>query len=91
MQICFAMLYYDARVATGDPARYLERVPLHRELPRALAARGHTVDVVYLYPHDRSHAEGGVRHHFVAPGPAAWALGRAAQALGREAALFEPA
>jgi glycosyltransferase involved in cell wall biosynthesis len=91
VNICFAMLYYDAHAASADPARYLDRVPLHRELPLALAARGHTVDVVYLYPHHRCLVEGGVRHHFVAPGRAAQALGRMARALGREPALLEPA
>jgi glycosyltransferase involved in cell wall biosynthesis len=91
VKICFVILYYDARAASADPAAYVDRMVLQRELPRELAARGHQVDVVYLYPHDLQYEHAGVTHHFVSPGRIGRVLGGAARALGREAAMFEPA
>ena len=58
MRVCFASLHYDTSVVSPDGERYLARVPFHRELPRAVAARGHEVSVVHLYPHDLSFSLG---------------------------------
>jgi glycosyltransferase involved in cell wall biosynthesis len=60
------MLHYDPIVTTGDVATYLDRVPIHRELPRELAALGHEVHLVHLYPTDHQVDHAGVTYHFVA-------------------------
>jgi glycosyltransferase involved in cell wall biosynthesis len=91
VKICFAIPYYSARMASAGPARYLDHVPIHRELPRALAERGHTVDVVYLFPHDQEYTEAGVRHYFVAAGRSRHLTRLAARVLGRDPLVFEPA
>ncbi|GAB4121390.1 MAG: glycosyltransferase family 4 protein [Roseiflexaceae bacterium] len=91
MKICFVAPYYDARRATPDHTAYLEQFPIHSELPRAVAALGHTVDVVYHYPYAGRLERDGVRHWFEPPGVGAHQLGRLAQRFGREAALFTPA
>ncbi len=91
MKVCFALLYYDPRCAGDDPRAYLDVVPLLRHLPRALAARGHQVEVVALFPRDGLFEEAGVRYRLVAPGPAARAVSRLAGLAGREAALWLPA
>ena len=72
LRVCFTSLHYGQDVSTPDLDAYLTRVPIHRELPRALAARGHQVELVHLYPIDAEFAEDGVRYRFVAPD----ALGR---------------
>jgi glycosyltransferase involved in cell wall biosynthesis len=91
MKICFAILYYPAYAQHTSPEAYLQRVVLQLELPRALAARGHSVDVVHAYPTNHLIERDGVRHHFVAASRAAQTLGRVAATLGRERAMFEPA
>ncbi len=91
MKICFAILYYPAYAAHTSPEAYLERVVLQHELPRALAARGHSVDVVHAYPTEHRLERDGVQHHFMAAGPLARLGGRIAKFLGREPAMFEPA
>jgi glycosyltransferase involved in cell wall biosynthesis len=80
VNICYVMLYYGSRAADTPPARYLDGVPIHRSLPQLMAAKGHTVDVVYLFPTDAELVEEGVRHHFVASSPPARLL---AQSIGR--------
>ena len=91
MNVCFAILYYPTFATTATPEQYLKRMVLQDELPRALAARGHSVDVVHAYPTEHMLERDGVRHHFVAPGPIAHLSGRMAQLVGREPAMFEPA
>jgi glycosyltransferase involved in cell wall biosynthesis len=85
MRLAFVLPFFDARSVGPDPAAYLARVAAARDLPRALAARGHTVDVVHLYPFDHDLEEGGVRHHFVAPGRLAGAAAAAARVAGAPA------
>ena len=92
MRVCYAVLHYDAAVARRDVAAYLAQVPIHRALPREMAALGHDVHVVHLYPTDARYIEGGVTFHFVASSR----LGRAAARMAgrlrrRDAALYEPA
>ena len=80
MKLCYALLYYDPHSVDPDPRAYLASVRTAHDLPRALAARGHEVDVVHLYPFDADVREDRVHHHFVAPGALArsqgWALTR---------------
>lgn len=90
MKICFIALFYDTQQT--DPSGYLDEVPLYRHLPQAVAARGHEVSVVHLFPVDASYREGGVIYRFVAEAPV---LRSAAQRIGRlldrSQARFEPA
>jgi hypothetical protein len=79
VKICFVAPYYDARRATPDHTAYLEQFPIHSELPRAVAALGHTVDMVYHYPYAGRLERDGVRHWFEPPGVGAHQLGRLAQ------------
>ena len=76
MRICFASLHYDPGGETTDLPAYLERVRTARDLPGALAARGHEVHVVHVHPADCELVHTGVRHHFVAPGALARIVGR---------------
>lgn len=69
MRVCFAVLHYDPRVAGPNIHDYLDRVAIHRELPAQLAARGHEVHVVHLYPRAADVAVDGARHHFVQEHP----------------------
>lgn len=92
MRICFAVLYYSPRLVSGDPAEYLSRVPLLREVPQRLAARGHRVDLVHAYPFDLDHDDGGVAYRFVAAPRAVRLAARLGERLlGRERAELEPA
>ena len=92
MKTCFAVLHYSAQLVSDDPARYLTRVPLYRELPLRLAARGHHVEVVHAYPTNLHYTEGGVRYHFVASGTLARGVGRlGAYLLGRDPSELEAA
>ena len=75
MRICYASLYYDPGSQPGDLPAYLERVRTARDLPGALAARGHDVQVVHMHPADTELVLDGVRHHFVAPGACARIVG----------------
>jgi glycosyltransferase involved in cell wall biosynthesis len=91
VKICFVAPYYDVRRATPDHGAYLQQFAIHAELPRAVAAQGHTVDVVYHYPFAGMLERDGVRHWFEPPGLGARQIGRLARRFGREAALFIPA
>ncbi len=92
MRVCYAVLHYDARVAGRDVAAYLGQVPIHRVLPREMAALEHDVHVVHLYPTNARHVEGGVSHHFVASGRAARGVARmAGRVRGRDTVIYEPA
>ncbi len=92
MRVCYAVLHYDERVAERDVTAYLRQVPIHRALPREMAALGHDVHVVHLYPTNAYHVEGGVTHHFVASGSMARGVARmAGRVRRREAAVYEPA
>ena len=92
MRVCYAVLHYDAAVAGSDVAAYLTQVPIHRALPREMAALGHEVHVVHLYPTDARYVEGGVTFHFVASSRLARGAARVAGRLRRrDAALYEPA
>ncbi|MFQ5594971.1 MAG: glycosyltransferase family 4 protein, partial [Anaerolineae bacterium] len=75
-----------------EPQTYLTRVPIHREIPRALAAVGHQVDVVHVFPADIEFVEDGVTYHFVAPGRIARSISQVAgHLLHRDRILYEPA
>ncbi|MFN8472667.1 MAG: glycosyltransferase family 4 protein [Anaerolineae bacterium] len=92
MKVCFAVLHYDERVAEHDVAAYLRTVPVHRALPREVAALGHDVDVVHLYPRDTVYAEDGVTYHFIASGRVPRAAARVASGIRHgDAAAYEPA
>ncbi|MFN8497663.1 MAG: glycosyltransferase family 4 protein [Anaerolineae bacterium] len=92
MRVCYAVLHYDDRVAERDVAAYLARVPIHRALPREMAALGYDVHVVHLYPTDARTMDGGVTHHFVASGRIARGAADIASRLRqRDPALYEPA
>ncbi len=92
MKVGFAVLHYDEAVACADPVRYLARVPIHRELPAALATRGHAVHVVHLYPTRHELTLDGVRHHFVAAGRIERALAHGVGRLRqRDPAVYLPA
>jgi glycosyltransferase involved in cell wall biosynthesis len=92
MRICYAALYYDSDHADDPPAAALDRVPLLRHLPRALAARGHQVTLVHLYPRSSSFAEDGVSYRFVRPPRwARWTAAAAHRLAGIERARGEPA
>ena len=91
-RLCFAMLHYARDAAVLDPARYLDRTPIHRALPAALAALGHEVHLVHLWPRDATFVDGGVYHHFVAPARAARGVAAVAGRLARrDPGLYEPA
>lgn len=90
MKVCFAILHYDP--AYTEPETYLSRVPIHRKIPRALAALGYQVDVVHLFPTDIDFVEDGVAYHFVAPGCSARMIsGVAGHLSGHDRVLYEPA
>lgn len=92
MRVCFAVLHYDPRVAGPDVAAYLDRVPLHRELPRELAVRGHEVHLVHLYPTSQRYVENDVTYHFAAsPAAVRQVVGLLGRARGRDPAIYEPA
>ncbi len=80
MKLCYALLYYDPQLVDPDPRVYLAAIRTAHDFPQALAARGHEVDVVHLYPFDGDVRKDRVHHHFVAPGALArwqgWALAR---------------
>jgi glycosyltransferase involved in cell wall biosynthesis len=85
MKICIANLYYNVASSTQSPAAFLERMPLLKEVPAALAAAGNQVHVVQLFPAEASFAAQGVTYHFVRPmilergwaQAASWVKGRA--------------
>lgn len=69
MKICSANLYYSVASSTESPTAFLERMPQLREVPAALAAAGHAVDVVQLFPTEATFTAQGVGYHFVRPAP----------------------
>lgn len=75
MKICIANPYYNVTSATESPADFLGRMLLLQEVPAALAAAGHKVDVVQLFPTEASFKATGVTYHFIRPAPIerAWA------------------
>lgn len=90
MKICYVALYYDP--VHSDPLTYLDRTPILREIPRTLAARGHKVDVVLMFPTDAEFVEEGVAYRFVAAGPIARFGARAVGWLrNRDYVWYEPA
>jgi glycosyltransferase involved in cell wall biosynthesis len=92
MRVCFAVLHYDARVATRDFVEYLDRLPIHRELSGQLAVRGHDVHVVHLFPCRGQVEIAGVRHYFEPSTRAMRALSDAfGSRLRRDPAVYQPA
>ena len=90
MKICYAVLHYDKRHA--EPRSYLDRTPIHREIPREMARLGYEVEVVHLFPVNGSFEERGVRYRFVASGaPERWMSRVAGAILRRDPPLYEPA
>lgn len=90
MKLCYAVLHYDSVYA--DPAACLDHMPIHREIPRALAALGYRVDVVFLFPTDAEFVEEGVNYHFVASDPIARSVSKVVgRLLNRDRVLYEPA
>lgn len=78
MRICLATLYDAPSLAGETPAGYLNRLPIMRHLPQALAANGNEVHVVVLFPEEAARVEGEVQYHFVtagSPGRRGWARG----------------
>jgi len=67
MRICTANLYYNEARATEPPAAFLERMPVLSHIPASLAAAGHEVDVVQLYPRNERFDLRGVTYHFLRP------------------------
>lgn len=85
MHISFLIPYYKAAHADHAPREYLAHFPIERHLPQALAAMGHRVDVVFLFPQEGLWSEGDVHYHFVPAARGARVLARAAGRLtGRE-------
>ncbi|HEU5422128.1 MAG TPA: glycosyltransferase, partial [Nitrolancea sp.] len=92
LRVCFVVPYYAEGRESVDIDRYLSETPIHRALPRELAARGHQVQVVHLFAREVEWWEGGVRHHFVRAGRGARVLGHWMGRLrGRDRAYYEPA
>lgn len=90
VKVCYAVLYYDP--AYSDPVTYLERMPIVRQIPPSLAARGHDVDVVFLFSIDAEFVEDGVTYRFVAASSAARFAARAISGVrGRSSGWYEPA
>ncbi len=90
MRLCYAVLHYDP--AHRDPSSYLDLVPLHREIPREMAKRGHRVEVVHLFPTEADFEEEGVRYRFVAPSGVARKLStEVGRLLGRDPIVYLPA
>ena len=75
MKICIACLTYSERLPF-EPKEYLASVPLFRELPRRLAARGHKVVVVHQFPRHTRLEEEGLSYLFVPSGPYSQWLGK---------------
>jgi glycosyltransferase involved in cell wall biosynthesis len=67
MKICSANLYYSVTSETETPGAFLERMPLLKDVPAALAAAGHQVDVVQLFAKEASFSVAGVNYHFISP------------------------
>jgi glycosyltransferase involved in cell wall biosynthesis len=86
MRVVFACLYRGA--ARPDLTEHLEAYPLHRELPRAVAAHGYEVSVVHHHPVNARLELGGVTHHALAPSPL---VRLAARLAGPRVAFHEPA
>jgi glycosyltransferase involved in cell wall biosynthesis len=76
MKLCYAVFHYNSDEASCDPVVHLAQEPLHVHLPRALAARGHQVDVLHLFPRNECFEKDGVRYHFITAGSPARALSR---------------
>lgn len=91
MKLCYVLLHYDPHLVDPDPRVYLAGIRTAHDFPQALAARGHEVDVVHLYPFDGDVRKDEVRHHFVAPGTLARWQGRALARRPLERPLVTPA
>lgn len=92
MKLCYALLYHDPAQVDRDPEVYLARIRAAHDLPQALAARGHEVSVVHLYPFDATVRKEQVLHRFVAPGTMARCVGKAfARGRPRYTARVTPA
>lgn len=90
MRLCYAVLHFDP--SYRDPIAYLDLVPIHREIPREMARRGHQVEMVHLFPTEADFVEDGVRYRFIAPAPAATLLsGAVGRLLGRDPVVYLPA
>ena len=90
MKLCYAVLHFDP--AYRDPVDYLDRVPIHREIPREMARRGHQVELIHLFPTEADFEEEGVRYRFIAPSRAATIISRlAGRMLGRDPIVYLPA
>jgi glycosyltransferase involved in cell wall biosynthesis len=92
MRIVFAALYcHDDVLAVGGGAGFLDLIPFHRDLPVALARRGHEVEVIFGAPGDEVLEHQGVRFRFVAAGPGDRMAGGLARGLGRRRPHDAPA
>ena len=67
MKICIANLYYNVAAAQSSPTAFLERMPMLEHLPTSLAAAGHEVHVLQLYPEEASFASQDVDYQFIRP------------------------
>jgi glycosyltransferase involved in cell wall biosynthesis len=92
LRICFVSLHYGQDISGSDVDAYLTRVPIHRALPRAMAGRGHQVELVHLYPTAADFVEDGVRYRFVPPGPEGRVIGGGVRRwTHRDPAVYQPA
>lgn len=91
-RVCFVMLYYAPDSFKLGLHTYLNRTPIHRVLPQALAERGYEVHLVHLWPYDASFDELGVRFHFVAESKLSRAVSNVVGLVGSgDAAAYQPA
>ena len=81
MKICIANLYYNVAAAQSSPTAFLERMPMLEHLPTSLAAAGHEVHVLQLYPEEASFASQDVDYQFIRPAAAEKVWARAAGRL----------
>ena len=81
MKICIANLYYNIAMAQSSPSAFLERMPMLRHLPASLAAAGHQVSVLQLYPEEALIPSENVDYHFIRPAALEKAWARAAGRL----------
>ncbi|MEZ4520541.1 MAG: glycosyltransferase family 4 protein [Thermomicrobiales bacterium] len=79
MRILYVSPYYDDRLA--NPEQSLDRFPILRELPQAMAARGHQVRVLSLGPRNGITERDSVRYRWISPGPPTWWFGRLAHRI----------
>ena len=85
MKICIANLYYNETAAQSPPTAFLERMPRLKHLPASLAAGGHQVHVLQLYPEEEQFDSNNVDYQFIRPPALEEAWARAAGRLNGRA------